>query len=86
MKDGAPVLRQNRLVGFVDHAAQFGADTHLDVAAQLDVGAAARHVGGDRHRAGPAGLGDDRGFLLVIAGIQDGVRNLLLLQKVSQMF
>jgi hypothetical protein len=26
---------------------------HLDIAAELNVGAAAGHVGGDRHRAGP---------------------------------
>ncbi len=32
---------------------------HVDVAAQLDVGAAAGHVGGDGHRAGHAGVGDD---------------------------
>ena len=32
---------------------------HLDVAAELDVGAAAGHVGGDGDGARPAGLGDD---------------------------
>ena len=45
-------------------------DAHLDIAAELDVGAAAGHVGGDGDRAGDAGLGDDIGFLLVEAGIQ----------------
>ena len=48
------------------------ADAHVDIAAELNVGAAAGHVGGDGDRAGHAGLGDDEGFLLVIAGVQDG--------------
>ena len=45
-------------------------DAHLDVAAELDVGAAPGHVGGDGHRAGHAGFGDDVGLLLVEAGVQ----------------
>ncbi len=40
------------------------------VAAELDVGAAAGHVGGDRDRAAPAGLGDDARLLLVELGVQ----------------
>ena len=48
------------------------ADAHVGVAAELDVGAAAGHVGGDGDRARHAGLGDDVGFLLVVAGVQDG--------------
>ena len=48
---------------------------HLDVAAELDVGAAAGHVGGDGDRARPSGLGDDLRFLLVVAGVQHVVRN-----------
>ena len=59
---------------------------HVQIAAELDVGAAARHVGGDRYGAGTTGLGDDLGFLLVVAGIQDRVRDLLLLQKLGQDF
>ena len=51
-------------------------DAHVEVAAELDVGAAAGHVGGDGHGAGPAGLGDDVGFLLVVAGVQHLVRDL----------
>jgi hypothetical protein len=35
-----------------------------------NVGAAPGHVGGDRHRAGLAGLGDDIGLVLVIARVQ----------------
>ena len=47
---------------------------HVEVAAELDVGAAAGHVGGDGHRAGHAGVGDDVGLLLVIAGVEHAVR------------
>ena len=51
---------------------EFLRDAHLDVAAELDVGAATGHVGGDRDGARHAGLGDDIGFLLVEAGIEHG--------------
>ena len=54
------------------HAAEFVLDAHLGVAAELDVGAAAGHVGGDGDRAGHAGLRDDEGFLLVEAGVEHG--------------
>ena len=47
---------------------------HVEVAAKLDVGAATGHVGRDRDRAGPPGLGDDMGFLLVVARVQHVVR------------
>ncbi len=59
-------LRPFRHVGQLVHHA------HVGVAAELDVGAAAGHVGGDRHRARNAGLRDDIGFLLVVARVQDG--------------
>ena len=45
---------------------------HVEIAAELDVGAAAGHVGGDGDRARHAGLGDDIGFLLVEAGVEHG--------------
>ena len=61
---GALFLRSVR-IDFLLHA-------HLDVAAELDVGAAAGHVGGDGDRARDAGLGDDQGLLLVEAGVEDG--------------
>ena len=54
---------------------QLALDAHLEVAAELDVGAAAGHVGGDGDGAGHAGLGDDVGFLLVVAGVQHLVRD-----------
>ena len=42
-----------------------------DPLAELDVGAAAGHVGGDRHLARLAGLGDDLGLDLVVLGVED---------------
>jgi len=42
------------------------------IAAQFDVGAAARHVGRDGDRAGHAGFRHDVGFLLVEAGVEHG--------------
>ena len=48
------------------------ADAHVGIAAELNVGAAAGHVGGDGDGAGHAGLGDDEGLLLVVAGVEDG--------------
>ena len=58
---------------------------HLGVAAELDVGAAPGHVGGDRDAAEPAGLGDDERLLLVIARVQHLVRDLLLLEQRRQL-
>ena len=48
----------------------------LGVAAELDVDAAAGHVGGDRHRAGLAGLGDDLGLARGVLGL--GVQHRVL--------
>ena len=45
-------------------------DAHLDVTAELNVGAAARHIGRNGDRARYAGFCDDIGFLLVEAGVQ----------------
>jgi hypothetical protein len=44
-------------------------------AAELDVGAAPRHVGGDGHRAGRAGVGDDCRLPLVVLGVEHLVRD-----------
>jgi hypothetical protein len=46
-------------------AAQFG-----DALSQLDVGAAAGHVGGDGHGAGLTGIADDLGLGLVVLGVE----------------
>ena len=51
---------------------------------ELNVGAAAGHVGGDGHRAALAGARDDLGFLLVILRVQDGVDDSRLLQHARQ--
>ena len=51
---------------------QFLANAHVGIAAELNVGAAAGHVGRNRDRAGHAGLGDDIGLLLVVTGVEDG--------------
>ena len=56
---------------------RFIGQTHLDVAAQLNIGASSSHVGGDGHRARHARLRDDRGLLLVMACVEDLVRNFL---------
>ena len=56
-------LRADRVGARIAHArrvvldvGQFLADAHVGIAAELNVGAAARHVGGDGDRAGHAGL------------------------------
>ena len=49
----------------------------FEVAAELDVSPATRHVGRDRHRADPTGLRNDVRFLLVEAGVEDGLDPLL---------
>ena len=51
-------------------------DPHFDIATELDVGAATRHVGGDGDRARHARLSDDKGFLLMEARIEhrEGLR------------
>ena len=51
-------------------------EQHVRIAAELNVGAATGHVGGDGDGAGNAGLRDDMGFLLVVAGVEDLMRNL----------
>ena len=51
---------------------KFLPDAHVGIAAELNVGAAAGHVGGDGDGARHAGLRDDVGFLLVIARVEDG--------------
>ena len=65
---------------------QFGLEPHFEVAAELDVGAATGHVGGDRHCSGPAGLGDDKRLLLMVAGVEHVVRELVLLEDLGQRF
>ena len=68
---GSPRSGRSRSAALLE-VGEFVRDAHVGIAAELDVGAAARHVGGDRDRAGHAGLGDDEGLLLVEAGVQHG--------------
>ncbi len=49
----------------------------LGISAEENIDAAAGHVGRDRHRSRPAGLGDDPGLLLVILGVEDDVLDAL---------
>ena len=60
--------------------AEFVGDAEVDIAAELNVRAAARHVGGDGDRAHPARLGHNMRFLLVEAGVQNGMLDAFLLE------
>ena len=59
---------------------------HLHIAAQLDVGSATGHVGGDGHRAELAGIRHNLRFLFMLAGVQHVVRNALFGQQGRQRF
>src|SRR3546814_5080671 len=65
LSDGGDLGGPLRLVGDLGG---FALDAHLEITAELDVGAAAGHVGGNGDGTGHAGLGDDEGLLLVEAG------------------
>ena len=62
-------------------AGQFLLHPHVDIAAQLNIGAATGHVGGDGHRAGRAGLGDDHRLLLMKTRVKDLVGDFPLSQQ-----
>jgi hypothetical protein len=70
-----PFLAHRGLLGLV---VACGGEIGIDAAAEHDVGAAARHVGGDGDRAGPPRLGDDLGLARVLLGVQHLVLELLL--------
>ena len=72
LQDGEPLLVQ-----------QLGRQ-HLRVAAQDDVGPAARHVGGDHDVAAAPGLGDDLRLLLVELGVEDAVLDAPSLEHLAQ--
>ena len=61
-------------------------DLHIHIAAELNVGAAARHIGGDRHCSRPTCLGDNERFLFVEAGIQNVMIDIVLLEQLGQKF
>ncbi len=70
-----------RALSVVLDAGRFIGEAHVEIAAELDVGAATGHVGRNRHAAGHARLRHDMGFLLVVARVQHLVLHLLLFQK-----
>ena len=60
-------------LGALGQILQLVLDAELDIAAQLNIGAAPGHIGGDGHRTKPTGLRHDMCLHLVEAGIQHGV-------------
>ena len=64
---------------------QVALQAHFQVAAELDVGAAAGHVRGNRDRARHARLGDDVGFLFVVARVEDLVFDFALCEMGGQL-
>ena len=73
-------------LGARGHFLQLIFDQEVDVAAQLDVGAAPRHVGGDGHRAHAPGLRHDMRLALMEARVEHLVLDLLLLEIFAQHF
>ena len=69
-----------QVLGVVAVAAALGERQELGVAAEHDVGAAARHVGRDRDGAVAAGLGHDLGLALVLLRVQHLVADAALLE------
>src|SRR5438046_1859845 len=55
-----------------------------DAVGELDVDAAAGHVGRDRDRADLARVLDDLRLPLVLLGVEDGVRNALALEQLRE--
>ena len=60
-----------------------GLHIFFDVAAQHNVRATPRHVGGDGDHGGPSGLRHDVGFARVLFGIQHLVRQLVLREQLG---
>ena len=58
----------------------------LQIAAEHNIGAAARHIGGNGDHARPSGLGDNLRLLLVVLGVQHFVINFLLFERLRQLF
>ena len=68
------------------HIAQLVFNPELDIAAELDVGTATRHVCRNRDRADTAGLGHDMGFALMEAGVEYLVFDTLRSQELTEEF
>ena len=67
--------------GVVCDVRSFFEGAHFKVAAELNIGAAARHIGGDGDRARATRLGNDAGFLCVITGVEDVMFNFALFNQ-----
>ena len=74
------------LLGPVLQFAQLVVDPEIDIAAELDVGPAARHVGGDGHRADAPRLRNDMRFAFVLACIEDLVLDAFLSEEFAEHF
>ena len=79
LRDARFLGRVVEVLGLADQV-----DLLLDVAAEHDVGAAARHVGGDGDHLRPAGLRDDLRLALVLLGVQHLVRQPDLLEDARE--
>ena len=58
-----------------------GLDLFFDIAAQHDIGAAPRHIGGDGDGVFAPSLGNDVGFAVVLLGVEDFVPQAFFLQQ-----
>src|SRR5439155_21750085 len=87
-QDVAEALLEVRVAGLQAELAQLELGQVLGVAAELDVDAAARHVGRDGHRAGLAGLGHDLALALRVLGlgVEHGVLDAAPVQLRGQQF
>ncbi len=68
------------------HLAHFRGGHELGVAAQDNIGTAARHVGGDGDRAELAGLRDDLRLALVLLGVEDLMLDARALEGAAELF
>src|SRR3989304_4180846 len=79
----APARRRGRRVAPL--LAQELLGEEVRVAAEQDVGAAPRHVRGDRHRALAPRLRDDLRLALVVLGVEDLVPDAPLLEELGEL-
>ena len=80
-----PVSGETLAGGFVQYLA-LGCQLRLQVAAEHDIGTAARHIGGNGDHTWASGLGDDFRLLLVVLGVQYFVINLMLFKRLGELF
>ncbi|KGE03265.1 hypothetical protein HRUBRA_02213 [Pseudohaliea rubra DSM 19751] len=78
-----PGRAQFLLLRLVDVAGS--GELRIEVATKDNIGAAARHVGGDGDHPGAAGLGDNLRLLLVVLGVEHLVLDLRLAEALRQL-